>query len=169
MPRVKIKQLDERVATQGIHLGGGPERRKLEPGEVIEIPDDLLLPDGTSLFDTVWATGKLELTLDPVTRPVDYGNYREGRLCAPGFKPRDATEKLEMLNVRAKIMARVDESESEVPDNPDSLADDVLDVKPKRAKRPKRTAAKAKAPPQNPRAERRARLRAMKLGQEAIT
>jgi len=170
MPRVKIKQLDERVATQGVHLGGGAHRRKLEPGEVIDIPEGIF-EHGQSLFDTIWATGKLELTMDEVTRPLDYLNYREARLCGPRFKPRDANETMEMHKVRADVMARLNQTESEVPDNPESLSDDVLDIKPraKRARPKARTKAKA-ARPANPRARRRAAAKqAANLGQENTT
>lgn len=172
MPRVKIKQLDERVATQGVHLGGGSNRRKLEPGEVLDIPEGVI-EGGHNLFDTVWATGKLELTLDEVTRPLDYLNYREARLCSTKFKPRDANEKMEMHKVRAEVMARLKPTESEVPDKPESLSDDTLDIRPKRTKRAKpRVRPKAKAetiPSTNPRARRRAAARRATHGQENIT
>ena len=58
--RLRIRQLDEKVATQGLHFGLGPNARKLEPGEVVDIPEG-------ELFEDMWETGKLELTRDPVT------------------------------------------------------------------------------------------------------
>ena len=89
MPNVRIRQLEERVATQGLHFGhGNPKRRKLEPGEVIDIPEG-------PLFEQLWRTGKIELTRDPVTRPLDYLNEREARLCAPSFTPRGPDEEIE--------------------------------------------------------------------------
>lgn len=161
MPRVKIKQLDDIVATQGLHLGGGPERRKLQPGEVIDISEDFLLDDGQPLLDLLWATGKLEMTLDPVTRPLDYESYREAQLCSPTFKPRDPSEEAEMHKARANVDARMTESVSEAPVTAGSPADDVLDTEPE---------VVAAAPPQeqpkarNRRAERRAALQAAERG-----
>lgn len=173
MPHVKIKQLEERVATQGVHLGGGPERRKLVPGEVINIPEDLRLSDGRILLDTLWETGKLELTRDPVTRPIDYQNYREGRLCAPNFKPRDMAEEKEMERVRAEVAARLANIESKVPKDSVSPTDDALDSKPTRAQR-KRTAMREhqRKPPKQPvnkRARRRAAIQAASSGAKTIT
>ena len=106
MPRVKIKSLDERVASNGVHMGGGKERRKLEPFEVLEIGEDVMEGD-RSLLDILWETGKLELTLDPPTRPLDYESYREGRLCSPTFKPRGPDEQIEQDKARAAVAKRM--------------------------------------------------------------
>lgn len=116
MPRIKIKQLEDRVATSGLHLGGGPGRRKLHPGEVIEIPEG-------ELFDTLWATGKLELTMDPVTRPLDFSDYREGQLTSPTFKSRGPDEDREINEAWARVRARMAE-QSEVPPEAESPAAD---------------------------------------------
>lgn len=158
MPRVKIKQMDERVATNGLHMGGDSARRKLEPGEVIDIPEDFLLDDGQPLLDLLWKTGKLEMTLDPVTRPIDFESYREAALCSPTFKPRDPSEEVEMTNARAAVAARL-ESVSEAPITTDSPADDVLDTEPE-------APAVVPNPPtaKNRRAERRAALQAAQRG-----
>ena len=165
MPRVKIKQLDERVATAGLHMGGGPERRKLQPGEVIDIPEDYLLPDGRQLLDVLWETGKLEMTLDPATRPLDYETYREGILCAPNFKPRDPSEATEMERAHASVKERMQaETVSEAPVL-DSPADDQLDTEPAIPEPP----VVADPPPRtasNRRAERRAALQAAQRGAE---
>jgi|Cruoilmetagenom7_1024161.scaffolds.fasta_scaffold31429_4 hypothetical protein len=162
MPRVKIKQLDERVATNGLHMGGGPERRKLEPGEVVDIAEDFLLPDGQALLELLWSTGKLEMTLDPVTRPLDFANYRQANLCGPRFKPRDPSETLEMERARAVVAARMAETESAAPET-DSPANDVPDSQPDPivVKEPPKTT-------RNRRAERRAALQAAQRG-EALT
>ena len=141
-------------------MGGGPERRKLQPGEVIDISEDFLLPDGKPLLEVLWGTGKLEITLDPVTRPLDYESYREAQLCSPTFKPRDPSEETEMHAARAEVEARLlDEPVSEAPVTADSPADDVLDTEPEPV---------AEAPPQRParnrRAERRAALQAAQRG-----
>ena len=161
MPRVKIKQLDERVSTNGLHMGGGPERRKLEPGEVVDIPEEFLLPDGRPLLEVLWATGKLEITLDPVTRPIDFEDYREATLCRPAFKPRAPSDALDMDKARAAVAARLAEPVSEAPESPDSPVDDQLDTEPE-----------ATAPPttaRNRRAERRAALQAAERGAEIST
>lgn len=158
MPRVKIKQLDERVSTQGLHMGGGPERRKLEPGEVVDISEDECLPTGEHLLELLWNTGKLEMTLDPITRPLDYKDYREGKLCSPTFKPRGISETDEMEQARVKVMARMVETESAVI----SPADDKPDSEPKVIPAEKPKAAR------NRRAERRAALRAAQRG-KALT
>ena len=157
MPRVKIKQLDDRVASAGVHLGGGPERRKLEPGEVIDLSEDFLLDDGQPLLDLIWQTGKLEMTLDPVTRPLDYSDYREAKLCSPTFKPRDPSEAAEMDKARANVAARLAEPVSEAPEPTDSPAEDQLDTEPVLVDDTKPTA-------RNRRAERRAALQAAKRG-----
>lgn len=160
MPRVKIKQMDERVSTNGLHMGAGPERRKLQPGEVIDVSEDFLLPDGTALLDLLWKTGKLEMTLDPVTRPLDYESYREAMLCAPTFKPRDPSEAAEMERARELVAARMNETASDAI----SPADDMLDAE------PAEVAETVEIPdkPANRRAERRAALQAAQRG-KALT
>lgn len=96
MPCVKIKQLEERIATSGVHLGGPPERRKLFPGEVLDIPEDFEagMYGGKSLFAALWDTGKLEMTPEPATRPLEYASEREAQITAPTFKmqPHEAAE-----------------------------------------------------------------------------
>lgn len=153
MPRLKIKQLGERVATVGLHLGGGPERRKLEPGEVVDIPEDLYLPDGRSLSELVWATGLVELTLDPVTRPLDYESYKEARFCAPNFKPRDAAEQREMEEFHKEVAYRLSAT------NVDPVPEPVEKA---------RKAPKATTIATNPRARRRA-VRTASHGKKATS
>lgn len=160
MPRVKIKQLDERVSTNGLHMGGDAARRKLEPGEVIDISEDYLLPDGRALLEVLWATGKLEMTLDPITRPLDYLSYREAKLCSPTFKPRDISETDDMERARAAVAARILESESEAPLKADSPVDDAPDSEPM----PIAVEAKPHTAAKNRRAERRAALKAAERG-----
>lgn len=100
MPRIKIKQLDERIATSGVHFGGGPERRKLHPGEVVELPEGELL-------DAIMATGKVELTMAPINRPLDYASEREAKITAPTFRPRDPSEAAEMERAREAVAERI--------------------------------------------------------------
>lgn len=164
MPRVRIKQLDERVATNGLHMGGGPERRKLQPGEVVDIDEDLL-EDGKPLLDLLWQTGKLEMTLDPATRPLDYADYREATLCGPEFKPRDPSEAAEMEKAREAVALRMFESESDAPETA-SPADDTLDSAPDPVHTATAEVVGAKPPdtPKNRRAQRRASLEAAQRG-----
>lgn len=108
MPRVRIKQLEERIATSGVHFGLGPAARKLEPGEVVEMPEG-------ELFETLWATEKLDLTRDPVTRPIAYANEREAALCSPRFRPRGPDEQVEVDRARDKVSQRLAEDESTAP------------------------------------------------------
>lgn len=144
MPRIKIKQLDDRVATSGLHLGGGLERRKLQPGEIVEIPEG-------ELFDTLWETGKVELTMDEVTRPLDYANYREAVLNSPTFRSRGPDEDREVAEARAAVEARMEQT-SEVQSETESPADD--------------TPPQVQEPPKNRRAARRAAVQAARNEQE---
>ena len=125
MPRVKIKQLDEKIATAGLHFGGPPERRKLHPGEVVEIPEG-------ELFDILWATGKLELTMDPVTRPLDYASPREAQITSPTYKRRGPHEQAE-IDAAHKAVAERLESDAQSDETTESPADD-----PKPAVKPSR-------------------------------
>jgi len=110
MPRIQVKSLDERFATAGIHMGGGPERRKLEPFEVVDVAEDLVLPNGINLLDLLWATGKVELTMDPPTRPLDYATQREAVLCSPNFKPRGPNEERERDAALAAVAERLEQT-----------------------------------------------------------
>jgi hypothetical protein len=166
MPRIKIKQMEERVSTQGLHMGGDNKRRKLEPGEVIDISEDFLLPDGRALLDVLWSTNKCEMTLDPVTRPLDYKNYREAKLCSPTFKPRGTSEIAEMHIAREAVAERLSETASDAPETTDSLADDA---QPKAAPAPVATPKQRREKAtEDRRAARRAALQAVQRG-EAIT
>lgn len=142
MPRVKIKQLEDRIATAGLHFGGPRERRKLHPGEVVEIPEG-------ELFDIMWATGKLEMTPDPATRPLDYATPREAQITAPTYKSRGPDEDAEIEAALDAVAARLAEES---------------DVQPKTESPAKDSKPKAKKPPVNRRAARRARIND---GQEA--
>lgn len=104
MPKVRIRQLDERVATAGLHFGLGPKARKLEPGEVVDIPEG-------EMFDEMWNTGKLELTRDPVTRPLEYENERLARLCSPTFTPRGPDEEIEQQRALDRVAEALSETE----------------------------------------------------------
>ena len=161
MPRVRIKQLDERVATNGLHMGGGPERRKLQPGEVVEISEDLI-ENGKPLLDLLWQTGKLEMTLDPATRPLDYEDYREAQLCAPTFKPRDPSEETEMHRAREAVALRMFENQSEATSPADDALDDAPD--PVHVATAETVGAKPPDTPKNRRAQRRASLEAAERG-----
>lgn len=161
MPRVKIKQLDTRISTSGIHMGGGPERRKLHPGEIVDIPEDFEAGQhgGKSLFEALWATGKLELALEPATRPLDFADEREAQVTSPTFKTRGPHEELEVEQAWDAIESRMaSKSAQPVADSPadevpDTTVDSAPDVDPPDGAK-------------NRRAQRRAALRAAKHEQE---
>jgi hypothetical protein len=101
MPRIKVRQLHDTTATAGVHFGhGAPARRKLEPGEVLDLPEG-------ELFEVIWKTGCVELTRDPITRPLEYANGREARLCSPSFTPRGPDEEIERDAALDKVSAQL--------------------------------------------------------------
>lgn len=106
MSCIKIKQMDERVATMGLHMGGPATRRKLEPGEAVFVPDDLE-QEGENLFDALWDTGKVELVPGNPTRPFEYENVAEAKMCSPSFKPHDNSETAQMHKTREAVAKRV--------------------------------------------------------------
>ena len=121
--RVRIRQLEERIATTGLHFGMGPKARKLEPGEVVDIPEG-------DLFDQLWETGKLELVRDPVTRPLVYESEREAKLCSPTFKPRGPDEIEAQEKAQAAVAARLNEVASEAETADDSPATETQHAQP---------------------------------------
>lgn len=109
MARIKIKQLDLRTATAGISLGGDRRRRKLQPGEVVDIPDSMMADNGKEgLLDTLYATNKIELTPESITRPLEFETEREAQLTAPTFKPRGPDEAKERDEAISRVAARVE-------------------------------------------------------------
>jgi len=174
MSRVKIKQLGTVVTTVGLHFGGGAERRKLEPGEVVEIDDNLAFPDGTNVLDGVLAGDRAELTRDVATRPLDYVDAREAKLCSPTFRPRGPDEEIEMQRARAAVAARM-ESTSKAPPMADSPAEDKKPAVKAKKSTPK-VKAKAKVEAEAPtgtvtnrRASRRAAVEAAQSGEANTT
>lgn len=128
MSFIRIKQLDDRVATSGLFMGGGSERRKLEPGEIVEVSDDEMLPnDGGSLLQLLWDGGKIDIlpaTAIP-TRPLDYVDRREAKLCSPTLNAKGPDDIEASSKARAEVDARLFEqsetsqiSESPVKDKP---------------------------------------------------
>lgn len=118
MAKVRIKQMDTRVATSGIHLVTNPDLkqlvRKLEPGEVVNIDDDMLCdgdPKQRTLLQVLHDTGKIELVPNtvPVTRPFKYDTPKEAELCSPSFIPREPSEARDrdqaVENVKARLLA----------------------------------------------------------------
>lgn len=152
--RVRIRQLEERVATQGLHLGLGPCARKIEPGEVVEIPEG-------DLFETLWETGKLELTRDPVTRPLEYENEREAKLCSPSFTPRGPDEEITQQRALDRVSERLNNLEvaSETAPVDDSPATESQHTEP----------VPPELPPEQPGNRRAARRRAASRGTEVST
>lgn len=113
--RIKIKQLEERVSTSGLHMGGDERRRKLEPGEIVEIPEDMEHM-GLNLCDILFNTGKVEITREPINRPLDYESYRQARLCSPTFKPRGPDEEIEVENALAQVASLLTGLEEVAPE-----------------------------------------------------
>ncbi len=126
MPNIKIQQMGLAVSTSGVHMGGGVERRKLEPGEV------LFLPEG-DLFNTLWGTGKLELTMDLPNRPLDYASHEEARYCSPTFKPQSEEDADKMLDAHEAVMERMAKDAGPIT-RPD--ADQVDESKPEESSAP---------------------------------
>lgn len=140
MPLVRIKQLGERVATSGLFMGHAPGdkfRRKLEPGEIIDIPDDMTV-DGENLMDMLWGTGTIDMMPNSMrpTRVMDYDNRRDARYCSPSFKPRDPTQERDMHKAHAKYDALLNEQYS----TPQPKGDEVETQPPPAAKRGRRRA-----------------------------
>ena len=166
MPRLMIKQLGDSIATAGLFMGGGPERRKLQPGEIVEIPEDFEpgMYEGEGLLNALWGTGKVEMTLDPATRPIDFENTREAQITSPTFKSRGPDEDIEIEKVQVAIKARMAQPSDAQPsaDSPadDSQPDQSDDSIP---------AAVDTAPPPNRRAARRAASQALERGAEVPT
>jgi len=164
MPRIRSKQLNERVATSGVHLGGGLNRRKLEPGEVVDIPEDFEISpnDGKSLFEVIYAGGAVEITTDPVTRPLDYRNVREARLTSPTYVPRGKDDIRDIADIRERVEKELSASRRttkpapDVSHETDSGPADAADALPSRAGRTRR-------------AKRRAGARKAAHGKEATT
>jgi hypothetical protein len=138
-------------------MGGGPERRKLQPGEIIDIPEEFEagMYDGMGLFDAMWSTGKVEMTPDAATRPIDYLDPREAKLNSPTFKPRGPDEELQVDKARAAVAARMDEQSDAHSPAADSQPEPVAVSSPTEEVTP---------PVTNRRAQRRA---AMKGGVES--
>ena len=129
---LKIKQLDERVSTNGAHMGGDRRRRKLEPGEVVAIPRNLETDGGKNLLELLLATDRLEITQTPPTRPLDYESETEAKYCSPTFRPVDESQVRDMEIARETVRQR--------------LRDNTDEAKQKRAAAAARKkAAKAKA------------------------
>lgn len=109
MSLIRIRQLDERVATSGLFMGGGKERRKLEPGEIVEVPDDENMADGDNLMQALWDTGAIDILPESAvpTRPLDYVNRIEAKLCSPTYKPKGPDEIAAQEKALAKVEARL--------------------------------------------------------------
>ncbi len=161
MPRLKIKQLETRIATAGLFMGGDNKvRRKLQPGEIIDVPEDFEtgMYDGKGLFDAMWATGKVEMTPDAATRPIDFLDDREARHTSPTFKPRGADEERQVEQARAAVAARMDELSTAHSPADDSQPKPVTDSSPAITEDP--------PPVTNRRAQRRAAARGAASGSE---
>lgn len=127
---LKIKQMGERFATAGVHLGGPVRQRKLMPGEVLELPKSLTatVRNGKKapLYQVLLDTGKVEITLEAPNRPLKFANAKEALLTAGTYKPRDdndanqvelakqdVAERMAAQNQTAATEAASEESEAE--------------------------------------------------------
>jgi hypothetical protein len=136
---IRIRQLDERVATSGLFMGGGKERRKLEPGEIVEVPDDENMADGDNLMQALWDGGTIDILPETAvaTRPLDYESRREAKLCSPTYKPNGPDEIADRDKTLAKVDARMfndtsaaEPFETPVDDVPEFVAPIPVPVKP---------------------------------------
>ena len=101
MVNVKIKQLNDRVATNGVHFGLGPLARKLEPSEIVSLDEE------SDLFETIYATEKVEITVEDPTRPLKFESVDEARFCSPSFRPHDPKEEIVAEKARIKVAERL--------------------------------------------------------------
>ncbi len=136
MSLIRIKQLNERTATAGLHMGRVelPKfRRKLEPGEIVEIPDDMKTDNGENLLEGLYETGLIDMVPDTYspTRPLDYEDAREAKICSPTYRPQGKNEIAEAEKVRANVLARLEEQLSKSPPKADSPDKDAT-AKPSR-------------------------------------
>lgn len=169
MPRIKIRQLEERVATAGLHMGGTTTRRKLQPGEVVEIAEDFIdEKSGLKLFETLFNTGKVEITIEPVTRPLDYDTAIEARLCSPTVRSRGPDQDREISQATADVADRL-AKQSEAP--PAKVESPAADTPPETHTAAPETVAAADPPPtaRNRRAARRAAAQAVNDGAKVST
>jgi hypothetical protein len=165
MSLIKIRQLEERVATNGLFMGGDHRRRKLEPGEIVEIPDEMHLPDGANLLQGLWDTGLIDIVPDTVavTRPLDYATRREAHICSPNYKPKGRNDISEMNQIRAVVEARLFESSDSQPEPVESPEKDTPKSKPEL---PRAAASMSAA---QKRSRRGARPKAAEHGAQATT
>jgi len=109
--RVRIKELGEQRACDGLHFGMTPAhginpgvnpfRRKLEPGEVVEFDED------DELFQQIWDVGVLEMTRDMPTRPLDFASAREAEVTSASFIPISAQDERDVEDARRAVHARL--------------------------------------------------------------
>jgi len=130
MPRIKVKQMDERTATVGVHFGGAPVRRKLHPGEIVEIDEDFEAGKygggEQSLLQTILATNRVEITLDPANRPLDYPDEDAARYTAPTYKSRGPEDDVIIAEAFERANRHMQSSKAPLPAvDPNSVAPPV--------------------------------------------
>lgn len=108
MVRVKIKRIGTRTGTAGLHFGGPKTRRALRPNEVVELSEDF------PKLDEFLDSDKLEITRDPVTRPLDFETEIEATYSDPQFKTIEQSTRDEVLRVREEIARKLEESQKPV-------------------------------------------------------
>jgi hypothetical protein len=112
-------------------MGGGKERRKLEPGEVVKVPDDESMVDGDNLMQALWDGGMIDILPDTAvpTRPLDYEDRREAKLCSPTYKPNGPDEVIARDKALARVNARlINDTSKSLPFEGGSPEEDVPEV-----------------------------------------
>ena len=121
---LKIRELAGRRATDGMAMSSDPLVRKLEPGEVVDVPENIKIDmDGEEflLHEAMYATEKVEIAPGQPTRPFKFKNKNESRMTSPAFYPKNPAERKQMEKIRARIKEELEPA---------------LKVKPPKVKRP---------------------------------
>lgn len=138
--RLKIKQLGDVTATAGLHMGGDRKRRKLAPYEVVDVPENLtaknIKGENIPLYDILLNTGKVEITLDDVTRPFEFGTEKLAKITSPTYTPTstdDIKEQEAAFVAVAELVAPLNAKAE--PDVKESVSDSPTDKPKTRSRR----------------------------------
>jgi len=111
--------MDERTASAGVHFGGSLVRRKLHPGEIVEIEEDFEKGEygggKQSLLQAVLASKRVEITLDPANRPLDYPDEDAARYTAPTYKSRGPEDDLIIAEAHERARQHMESQSSKAP------------------------------------------------------
>lgn len=95
---LKIRELAGRVASKGVTFSQDPKHRKLEPGEIMECPDDI---DWSPVRHLV------EETSEPATRPFIFANESEAKYTSPSFVLRFESDQVDVDKHKAAVAERM--------------------------------------------------------------